>query len=543
MKIKKLLLPAILASLATVAMVGCGKKIEAGGDSVIQIKAYKGGYGTDFIHEMADKFHSVHPEISFQFIEESDLVDGEKCGLEIAVPKKNEVDLYFVTGIDINYLIKRSSTVLGKRDVTLLEPLDDVFESKAIGLDGKEEEQTIKSRFFSGFEELCRYDGEFPRWRGTMFNLPWADASTGLFVNKAVLDKYNIEIPLTSNELTTAVEKLYLEGVPNGNYPFSWGGQNASGYWQYLYITWFAQYIGIEAFNRFMNCDPGNGKIVEEGYKVYDDVGILRALEAMFPILDLDYSPDGSRSKSHMQAQSEFVSGRSAFMCDGDWVLNEMKRDYYDKAKEIMMIGAPILSSIGEEIGITDAELHTLVECIDEHKTNAEIKALIPSLTDENIEWVVNARSTHNTVGIGHQMVIPSYSDAKEAAKLFIRFIYSNDGCRIFRNFANSNLPLSYEVKEGDTNTTFQRSLDKIRNYDNPQIFTSVAPFNGVRTTPSPQILIFNYSAWSSPYTFLNIMQDKASSSPVLSPEKIFNQEKQFVQEQWPSRMIYIDYL
>ena len=543
MKMRKIILPLLIASTSLLINTGCKTKEKAGGEAVIQIKSYKGGYGTDFIHELAKQFQTIHPEISFEFLDESALLDGEKVAAEVAVPKKNQTDLYFCTGLDVNYLVKRSSTVLNKRDVTLLEPLDDIFEGKAIGLDGKEEEKTIKERFFGGFEELCRYEGEFPKWRGTMFILPWAEATTGLFINKAVLDKYNIDIPLTSNEFTNAILKIYQEGAANDNYAFSWGGANAAGYWQYLYETWFAQASGADAFNRFMNCDPGNGEIVREGYKVYEDPGILTALKAMFDVLDLNYSPKGSRSKSHMEAQTEFIMGRTAFMIDGDWILNEMKRDYYEQGKEILMIGVPILSAIGEEIGITDEQLHNLVEMIDEHKSNAEIKTAIPSLDDNKIQRVIDARSVHDTVGIGHQIVIPSYADAKDAAKLFVKFLYSNDGCRIFRNYANANLPLTYEVKEGDTNTPFQQSLDKIRNYDNPRIVTAVASFNGVRTTPTPPIYTFNYSAWATPYTFLYIMLDKANATPVFTPQKIFEDEAKYVRDKWSGYMVYIDYL
>ena len=542
MKIKNFLLPLILVSSASLVS-GCrNKKNQVGGAQTIQIKAYKGGYGTDFLHEMADKYHEAHPEISFSFLDESVLIDGEKAAAEIAVPKKNQVDLYFVTGVDINYLVKKSSSVLNKRDEVLLEPLDSIFEGKAVGLDGKEEEATIKSRFFNGFEELCKYDGEFPKWRGTMFTLPWAEATTGIFMNKSVLDKYGVSIPLTSNEFISAVQTIYTAGKPNNNYPFSWGGGNAAGYWQYLYETWFAQYSGQQKFYNFQMCDPGNGKIVQEGYKVYEDAGILKALEAMFPILDLNYSPNGSRTQQHTEAQTDFITGKTAFMIDGDWLMNEMKEYYYEQGKEIMMLRAPILSSIGSEIGISDAQLHTLVESIDNHLSNTEIKVLIPSLSDESIERVRSARSVHDTIGIGHNILIPSYADAKDAAKEFVKFFYSNDGCRIFRNFANANLPLTYQTKEGDKNTPFQQSLDKVRDYDNPQIVTSVASYNGVRTTPSPQILTFNYSAWATPYTFVYIMLDKIGDQ-AFTPESIFNGEKDYVRSQWNSWMIYIDYL
>ena len=540
MFLKKVILPVAIASMSIFGVAGC-KGVKAGGPSVIQIKAYKGGYGTDFLHQMADEYHQAHPEISFEFLEESATVLGDKAKAEIALPNKNQTDLYLLNGIDIDTILQRSYSVLKKRDVVLLEPLDDILDSKAIGLDGQEEQETIRSRMFEGFEEACQYNGSFRKWAGKTFFLPWADASTGLFVNKPVLDKYGLDIPLTSNEFKTVVETIYTEGKADGVYPFSWAGNNAPGYWLYLFETWFGQYSTKTNFDNFVKCDPGNGKVVEEGYKVYQDQGILKALEAMFDILDLKYSPNGSFTKAHIEAQSEFVRGKTVFMCDGEWILNEMKRDYFEEAKNVVMIGVPILSCIGEEIGITDAELHTLVESIDNHLSNDEIKALIPSLTDANIERVLNARSIHDSIGPGHTMIVPSYSDAKKATKEFIRYMFSNDGCRTFRNYAYGNLPFSYTKQEGDSNTPFQQSLDKITDYPNPQIVCSCAHFNNVREIA--QLYVFNYSGWQHPNTFVAIMVDKSSDSPKYSPKYIFETEATFVQNDWSKYMNYITYL
>lgn len=544
MKIKGLLLTFTFASLSLCALSGCKKSVKVGGSNTIQIKAYKGGYGTEFIHELADKFVTIYPEYKVEFVEESSAIDYEKIGAEIAVPKSNQVDLYFVTGLDINHILTRSYSVLRKRDVVLLEPLDEIYKSKAIGLDGNEENETIQSRFFNGFEDLCKYNGEFPKWKGTMFTLPWAESACGLFINKSVLDKYGVDIPLTSDEFVAAIQKIATNGKANNNYPFSWGGTNATGYWHYLFETWFAQYSGTDKFSNFMNCIPESGNIRAEGYKVYEDQGILKGLQAMYQIMDINYVPTGSASKSHMEAQTEFINGRTAFMANGDWVMHEMKRDYYEQAKNIMMIGMPILSSIGTEIGISDSELHTLVANIDEHKTNAQIKDLLPSLDDAKIDRVRKARSIYNTRGIGHNVAIPSYADAKDAAKLFVRFMYSNDGCRIFRNFANANLPLSYTPETSDEHNPFQESLDKIRDYDQPTIITDLAPYNGVRENAG--IYVFNNPLWADPNTFKAIMDDKRkeeSKRQIISPENMFAKEQEHVRGKWAEYMTYIDYL
>lgn len=544
MKIKGLFLSIIFVSSSLCALVGCKSKVKSGGSNTIQIKAYKGGYGTEFMHELADKFVTIYPEYKVEFVEESGAIDYETIGAEIAVPKNNQIDLYFVTGLDINHILTKSYAALRERDVVLFEPLDEIFEGKAIGLDGKEEAETIKSRFFNGFEELCKYNGEFPKWRGKMFTLPWAESACGLFVNKAVLDKYNQKIPLTSNEFVSVLENISTQGKADDKYPFAWGGSNTTGYWHYLFETWFAQYSGTESFSNFMNCIPESGNIKLDGYKVYEDQGILKSLEDMFRIMDLNYVPAGSASKSHMEAQTEFVTGRCAFMANGDWVMHEMKRDYYEQAKNILMIGMPILSSIGTEIGITDEQLHTLVEMIDAHKSDAEIKAAISGLSDAGIDRVRKARSVYNTRGIGHNIAIPSYADAKDAAKLFVRFLYSNDGCRIYRNFANANLPLSYTPEESDEHNPFQESLDKIRNYDNPTIITDLAPFNGVRETAA--IYVFNNPLWADPNTFKDVMVDKnkkPENQDIKSAQNMFEKEQEHVRNKWPEFMTYIDYL
>ncbi|MCB5288491.1 MAG: ABC transporter substrate-binding protein, partial [Candidatus Cloacimonetes bacterium] len=437
MDIKKMVLPIVFAGVLVIGLSGCTPGVEEGGNSVIQLRAYKGGYDLDWLHKATEEFTKAHPNITFEFIEESGLVDS-KALQEIALPQQNQTDLYFLTGIDIDLLMQRSYSALRTREQVLLEPLNDVYESKGIDINGEEESETIASRLFDGYKEASTYEGSFDKWKGSMFTLPWASAMTGLFVNQAVLDKFDIETPLTSDEFVAAIDKISSEGEEEDIFPFAWGGENTAGFWSFLFETWFGQYSGRTKFENFVNCEPEDGDIINNGYKVYEDPGILESLKAMFQILNLDYCANGSASRQHMEAQTDFIIGKSAFLTGGDWAFKEMSKYYYTQAveNEIEMIAVPMLSTIGTEIGITDAQLHTLVEMIDNHNTYVEIKTAIPSLTDANIDRVVNARSIYDSIGGSHEIVIPSYADAKDAAKLFIRFFYSNDGCRIFRNNA-----------------------------------------------------------------------------------------------------------
>ena len=518
-------------------LVGCKNGVAVGGESTIQIRAYNGGYGLDWLHNAAKEFQTNNKDIKFQFVEESALVTGDVVQSEIALPKKNQIDLYFLTGLDVDMLLQKSYSILKTRNQVLLEPLNDIYEGKAVDVNGNEESETIASRMATGFKEASEYDGAYTQWKGKMFSLPWADGMTGLFVNPSVLEKYGVEMPLTSNEFTAAVQEIYNKGKDDGVLPFSWAGANAVGYWNYLFETWFAQYSTQPQFLNFVKCDPGDGNIKANGYKVYEDNGILESLKAMYDILDLKYSPNGSASKQHMEAQTDFVTGKTAFMMDGDWVINEMKADYIEYGQNIKMLGVPILSSIGTEIGISDSQLHDLVKMIDEHKSYSEIKAAIPSLDDAKINRVYNARSIYDSIGAAHIMVIPSYADAKEAAKAFIKYLYSNDGCRVFRNNTYSNLPLKYQKQDGDTNTPYQQSLDQILSYDNPQMVTTGSPYNNVRVVA--QLYNFNSPEWVHPGTFASVMREKDK----YTPEYMFESEKELVKNNWSKYMSYITWL
>lgn len=534
MKAKKFLALGCLTAGLVGTMAGCGGKIEEGGASVIQMRVYKGGYLTDWIHEVADAFMKQNPDITIDFVEESSLVT-ETAQNEMSVPNKNNIDIYLTNGNHVADLITKSKSILKTNNETLLEPLNDVFNSKAIGYDGKEEDVTIKEKFFDGYEEAFTYNGTVTKWHGNMYALPWADATTGLFCNKAVLDKYGLEIPLTSNEFKATVEAIATHTAQDNVFPFSWAGNNCAGYWSYLFETWFAQYSGLKRFNNFVKCDPGDGDIEFNGYKVYEDEGIYYALKAMEDILDLNYSPNGSVNKYHIEAQNEFIRGKNAFMCDGEWLFQEMSKDYYDEAKEIIMVSAPILSVIGQEGGVTDAVLHNIVQGIDDGKTNAEIIATAGTgVTEQLIERVRDARGIHDGIGIGHSIEVPSSSDAIDAVKLFLRYYYSNDGARSFYNKAHGSLPIKFTREPGDEDTPFQNSVYKIINNERSQTVSVEARLNDVRTLS--QMYVFNVTAWQHPQTYKSIMLNKGS----ITAEKIFEDEKAYMKKSWATYMSYV---
>ena len=540
MKFRKALFLTALSALAIPALTSCGPKDKVGGASLVQIKCYKGGYGDEFIREMVKQFNTTFASkgYSAEIVEASSNVT-ESSKQELFDTKHNQIDLYLTNGSNYTDAIDRSQATLKNPNKSILANLDDILTSKAIGLDGKEEGQTIGERLFDGVREVSTYNGKKSQFRDKVYKLPWADAMTGLFVNLNALGKFGLEVPLTSNELISAVETIANTSTSPKVYPYAWGGSNCAGYWCFLFETYFAQYSGVEAYEKFMKCEPTTGTIESDGWKVYQDPGLLKALEAMYPILKKSYSIDGSASLQHTEAQVNFMTGKSVFMVNGDWVMNEMKEQYRDKCNDIAFVQMPILSCLGTENGLTDSQLHDVVKGIDEGKTDAEIKAVVPAATDAALAKIRDARSIHCSIGAGHEMFIPYYSDAVEATKTFIRFMYSNDGCNIFREKAWGNLPIKYTIKNPSLSNDFQKSLDSVYARGNTQVVSDNADYNHVRQ--KAQLYLFNKSEWMHPNTFKNIILNRDSASETIReafvPANIISKEVEYVHNNWSSYM------
>ncbi|MCQ2796138.1 MAG: ABC transporter substrate-binding protein [Bacilli bacterium] len=546
MKITKTLLLFTGVGLVAPLIASCGSGTPVGGADTVQIRAYKAGFGVDWLYELKDQFEKTFPGKKIEIVEASALV-GEASINEIKTPGKNQIDLYFLSDGHVSDVVSSSAGILRKKDKCLYEDLTDVFNSKAIGFDGKEESETIASRMYNGYKDYSTYVGYVTQFTGKMYTIPWADSVLGITANPSVLNKFNIDYKdiLTSNDLKTAIETIYnahkketIDGKEIELKPYSWAGNNAPGYWTYLFETWFSQYSGVSKYEDFMRCTPNHdGKFYEKGYEVYKDEGILKSLQAMDSILDLNYSPAGSSGMKHTDAQTDFIKGKTAFMVSGDWMLKEMSTTeaYFNLTKECVMMKTPIISELGTKIGLTEENLKKIIKLIDaQGKTadNEAIKKEVSGVTDEQINTVREARSTHDSLGVSHNIVVPSYSDALPLTKQFIRFMYSNDGCRVCRNKGYMNLPVSYKTEAGDSTSTFQSSVDEAYNFPEVHMISGAGELNDVRQMS--KIILFNKSEWSHPNTFKTIMQSKFDGKP-LAMDKIYNDEAEYMKLNWKS--------
>lgn len=552
MKKAKRLIALVLVLVSVLGILaGCGgKKVETNPDgSTVQgkkaIVSYNStGYGDSWLKVSAEKFNEMYKEEGYEIELKISYNSESNASLEIGKgADKNDIDLYIGAG-NLETLLDASDKTMRGQGAVLVDLKESVWSKPAIGLNKQEETKTVQERFLYD-EEYIYYNGKKEEYHGGLYCLPLGLGSCGIIVNPSVLANYGYtadNLPKTTDEFNAMCDKIAAKSAETGVYAYSWPGGNASGYISYLFFEYFAQYSGREAFFNFVETKPFTDATIEDikkdGWKVYEDQGILEGLKAMEPIMKPRYSPNGSAAMDHMTAQDLLLTGKAAFMINGDWLLNEMEEEYYEEASQCLMMNTPVLSVIGVECGITDAELSQAVGMIDAGKSNADIIAAISGLDETEVQRIRDAR---NIYGCGEAVVrsgcaIPAYADGRDVAILFLRFLLSEDGCKIMRDEAfNIN---AYECANYDSagNTPYMASVVANMNPGQGKYISMDASLSIFRANSG--MLYFNHPSNIQPTTFKGMIMDTTGE---MTAQKMFDMEKDYAKNNWSTWAAYIN--
>lgn len=542
----------VLATVLTVMLlVGCS------GDKVIEttpdgdyaqgktcIVSYNSsGYGNSWLVAAEKAFEEMYAEEGYQIELKISYGFDNNAALEIGKgPERNDVDLYMDAG-DMEGVLDSSQRIMRDSKAVLLDLTDCVWNQPAIGADGKEESKTIAERYLLDKEYLY-YDGAREEFHGGIYGIPITIGSCGIILNPEVIKNYGYSLdnlPRTTDEFNAMCEVIAAKSQETGVYAYAWPGGNAAGYITYLFYEYFAQYSGKEAFMNFVKTIPESQDVINDGWMVYEDKGILEGLRAMEPIMETRFSPPGSPGMTHIDAQHLVLAGKAAFIMNGDWVLNEMEEtgpQYYEPASKCIMMNTPVLSVIGEECGITDPELSSAVGMIDEGKSNAQIMQAIQGLDDSEIQRIRDAR---NIYSCGDKTVrggacIPAYADGRDVAILFLRFLCSEDGCQIIRDEAYNIAAFSCDSYASKGDTIYMDSVVANINPGSGQYISMDAGLSVVRANSG--MLPFNHSAFVAPQTFRSMIID---STGTITADYIYESELEYVRGHWSQWAAYVD--
>ncbi len=445
-------------SAATVSGCGGGNVDNSTEDKVCKIQILKSGFDTDWLHAIVAEFNKTYQEEGRKaeiILEDSTLNTMN----EIKRPNKNDTDLYFDSN-SIDRIINVSRSVLGSKGGALLEDLTDVYNSKAIGKDGKEQGEKLFERFDDVYTQRLRYNGVMTGYDG-VYGMATQGGTTGLFLNTKVLTEkgYTLDDVATTNGLLSVVDalgpKTEAEALDkNGFFPVAWAAGNAPGYWEYLFTILFGQYEGIVSYKNFFDCVPDSGTTVANGYEVYEKRGLYEAMRVCEALENADYAVPGTSSMQHIAAEARVMTGKSLLTVSGDWIYKEMEKDYGAYLNDVIHLKTPVVSALGVKLALCgtthsvgancencEAKLKEIVLAVDDGKSVAEI-ATQTGVAEDKVTQVRDARGFYNAQMPNVCVFMPSYSNAKTTAKLFLRFMYSDDMNDVYREKTHVSLPI-----------------------------------------------------------------------------------------------------
>lgn len=396
---------------------GCVAKKAPNSETDLEIRLWEAGFGRDFMDKIVAAFKEDHPEINVFINATADSSIGE---LETD-GTINTTDLYFIT----------MQSFLRYKDY--LEPLTDMLEEDSDGV-------PLGSKLDEFIVSYMKDEN------GDTYTLPWGTSIGGILYNKDYFEEYGYEVPRTTDELVALVNKAASKRGSDSSAPYVF--LHLAAYWKYMLYAWQAQYDGYEAgLDAWKFIDPAAPEKGDAQLSslTRNDTGRYKAVDALYHIL----SPEnalypGSNGMGFTDSQTRFLNGQSLMMPNGNWIEYEM-RNTQSKIK-IGMMRTPVLSALGTKLGISDTLLGEVVSYID-GDTDRYDPEDIADIDPEVIERVREIRNIMYSEMPNHSAFIPNYSVAKEAAKEFLRFFYSDEATQIF--YDTLKLPSAVKFSDG----------------------------------------------------------------------------------------------
>lgn len=431
LKFKRILALILVGTLCISCFTGCGKESvsdEGGSETDIEISYWRSGLGIEWLENMVAAFEDKYPEYKITIKSSSD-VGGVKAPFGKA--DVDSIDLYMANA-EYNYEYS--------------EPLNELLDSKAEG-----ESKTLREKLNPSYLELEVADD------GNVYELTYGGGAIGFVYNKKLFEEAGVRnLPRTTNELVSACDTLYASNiVPICHF------KTTVSYYNFISDTWRMQYDGKDYFiNNFYGSTDENGNSPSKDVFMAKD-GRYEVLEVLEKILTPDYVLTGSNTHEMTTMQTKFLQGECAMMVTGGWIGNEMSMS--DKMGDFAFMKTPVISSITDKLTTVkeEADLRTVISAVDKvtdgvedvsaYQDGENYKVDDLSVSAADWDYIFKARNTVPTNYSGETMFIPTYANAKEGAKEFIKFMYSDEGYKIYTDTLHLPLPLTLDSGELDT--------------------------------------------------------------------------------------------
>ena len=431
----------VLALIMVASLAGCGKKGankegnlgKYNGGKEVEIKYWNAGHGIEWLESAIRAFNEKQSD---WYVTYTATASAEAVLAAFGQEDVDTADLYFVAG---GY------------DIANMEPLEDILDETADG-----DQKTLGEKFNPAYLELERTED------GHIYSLSHLLAAPGIVYNTKLFEEAGIkELPRTTNELIIVCDKLLQKDIT------PWIHFKAGGYYDRVRSIWRAQYDGIDYFqNNFITLTDENGNSPSKEVLMKKD-GRYEALKVLADLITKENVVKGSNSQDHITAQTMFLNDKIGMMVNGAWLGKEMES--VGSVENYEMMKTPVISAITDKLTTvkSDADLRKLVSAIDAVTDGKEDIAtyqsgdgyLIDGKTVSKADWdyVRAARNTIYTEATESGAFIPKYSDAKDGAKAFLKYLFSDEGLKnvigILRQAPSLALSTGEEFDTSDWNS------------------------------------------------------------------------------------------
>ena len=280
------------AMLFSVAACGSGNAGDDGGKTTLKFAAFEGGYGADMYKQVVAAYEKLNPDVKIDLTTSKKIEDEITPGMK-AGNYPDIVELGQGTPSGLTETLLKDKAIA---DVT------DVLDMKVPG-----EDKTVKEKLVDGIIGLYTnpYGGD------RTYLMPMYYSPSGLVYNKTLLEQNGWQVPTTWDEMWKLGDEAKAKGISLFTYP-------TAGY--------------FDAFDNALLANVGGTKFYEDVMTYKKDIWKSAKAKEVLEIVDKAVTqylnPDTvgyANSQDFTKNQQSVLDGKSLFMPNGTWIVNEMK--------------------------------------------------------------------------------------------------------------------------------------------------------------------------------------------------------------------------
>ncbi len=439
---KKKIALILSALLCSTAMFTACKEDES---KTLYIEIDNAGYGIAWIDPLIDMFEEEHPGVE---VKKTYLTKAPKTILNKIVSGTSNIDISIVETTIMPFAQKKISAN-GQIYDSPFEDLTEFYQEKVPG-----ENITIEEKMTDSWRE---YNTVYENGQKKYYCVPWMQSLYSFVVNYDVFDKTKYDLPNTTDEMFALFAQLKKDGIT----PLM--DSLSSSYLQGVIDLWVAQYNGSEAMKLYyQGYDIGASNPLENRY--VDTLmlvpGLYESLQTVADIIapaDPQQRADSKttfisdyKTSEFTEAQNVFMEGtkdKIAFMPNGLWLEREMEANYEPGEVNLEFVKIPVISALGEKLGITDPELSAIIDYVDGKTTVEPTFTSTKGLTKASV--IETVRDSRKLITAWHDFgaMITSYSTKKDLAKDFLKLLATDAGIEAMLTSCGGAAPFKYDLE------------------------------------------------------------------------------------------------